>query len=104
MPPMSDTATVLQSGHNLPALTVSEISQAVKRTLESNFERVRVRGEVSKPNYHGSGHLYFSLKDENAAIDAVCWRSAVARRRRKVEHGMEGIVSRGNYPYPRTSK
>ena len=37
---------------NLPEFTVSEISQAVKRTLETSFERVRVRGEVSKPNYH----------------------------------------------------
>jgi exodeoxyribonuclease VII large subunit len=101
---MSDTATALQSGHNLPALTVSEISQAVKRTLESNFERVRVRGEVSKPNYHGSGHLYFSLKDENAAIDAVCWRSAVARLRLKVEHGMEVIVSGRISSYPGSSK
>ena len=36
----------------MPEFTVSEISQAVKRTLEGNFERVRVRGEVSKPNYH----------------------------------------------------
>ena len=41
-------------------------ARAVKRTLETSFERVRVRGEVSKPNYHGSGHLYFSLKDEDA--------------------------------------
>ena len=64
-------------GSNLPEFTVSEISQAVKRTLEDSFERVRVRGEVSKPNYHSSGHLYFSLKDEGAVIDAVCWRGTV---------------------------
>src|SRR5215470_16659339 len=100
---MSDPAAV-QARHNLPAFTVSEISRAVKRSLESNFERVRVRGEVSKPNYHGSGHLYFSLKDENAAIDAVCWRSCLARLRLKVEHGMEVVVVGRISSYPGSSK
>ncbi len=89
---------------NLPEFTVSEISQAVKRTLETSFERVRVRGEVSKPNYHGSGHLYFSLKDESAAIDAVCWRGVVGRLKLKLEHGMEVIVSGRISSYPGSSK
>ncbi len=89
---------------NLPEFTVSEISQAVKRTLETSFERVRVRGEVSKPNYHGSGHLYFSLKDESAAIDAVCWRGSLARLKLKLEHGMEVIVSGRISSYPGSSK
>jgi len=89
---------------NLPEFTVSEISQAVKRTLETSFERVRVRGEVSKPNYHGSGHLYFSLKDEGAAIDAVCWRGVVGRLKLKLEHGMEVIVSGRVSSYPGSSK
>src|SRR5262249_48008434 len=89
---------------NLPEYTVSEISQAVRRTLEGSFERVRVRGEVSKPNYHGSGHLYFSLKDENAVIDAVCWRSAVGRLKLRLEHGMEVIVTGRVTSYPGSSK
>jgi len=89
---------------NLPEFTVSEISQAVKRTLETSFERVRVRGEVSKPNYHGSGHLYFSLKDENAVIDAVCWRSAVGRLKLRLEHGMEVVVTGRVTSYPGSSK
>jgi len=89
---------------NLPEFTVSEISQAVKRTLETSFERVRVRGEVSKPNYHGSGHLYFSLKDEGAAIDAVCWRGAVGRLKLRLEHGMEVVVSGRVSSYPGSSK
>jgi exodeoxyribonuclease VII large subunit len=94
----------LEVGHNLPEFTVSEISQAVKRTLESNFERVRVRGEISKPNYHGSGHLYFSLKDDSAVIDAVCWRMTVGRLRLKVEHGMEVVVTGRISSYPNSSK
>jgi len=102
---MSDADSAnLPPGHNLPEFTVSEISQAVKRALESNFDRVRVRGEVSKPNYHGSGHLYFSLKDENAAIDAVCWRGTVGRLKLRIEHGMEVIVSGRISSYPGSSK
>ena len=89
---------------NLPEFTVSEISQAVKHTLETSFERVRVRGEVSKPNYHGSGHLYFSLKDEGAAIDAVCWRGVVGRLKLRLEHGMEVVVNGRVSSYPGSSK
>ena len=90
--------------HNLPEYTVSEISRAVKSTLEENFPRVRVRGEVSKPNYHGSGHLYFSLKDEEAVIDAVCWRGTVGRLRLKIEHGMEVVATGRVSSYPGSSK
>ena len=56
LPPFATTE------RNVVEFSVSEISQAVKRTLEGNFEHVRVRGEVGRPNYHGSGHLYFTLK------------------------------------------
>ena len=90
--------------HNLPEFTVSEISAAVKRTLEGTFERVRVRGEVSKPNYHGSGHLYFSLKDENAVIDACAWNSTVRRLKLRLEHGMEVVVTGRVSSYPGSSK
>ena len=89
---------------NLPEFTVSEISRAVKATLEGSFERVRVRGEVSKPNYHGSGHLYFSLKDESAVIDAVCWRGTLGRLKLKVEHGMEVIATGRISSYAGSSK
>ena len=90
--------------HNLPEFTVSEISAAVKRTLEGTFERVRVRGEVSKPNYHGSGHLYFSLKDENAVIDACAWNATVRRLRFRLEHGMEVVVTGRVSSYAGSSK
>ena len=45
--------------------TVADLSNAVKRAIESNFDFVRVRGEISKPASPGSGHIYFSLKDLN---------------------------------------
>ncbi len=53
---------------NVPEYTVSEISGAVKRTLEGTFGRVRVRGEITELKRYPSGHIYFSLKDEGAKL------------------------------------
>jgi exodeoxyribonuclease VII large subunit len=78
---------------NLPELTVTELSQAVKRTVEGSFERVRVRGEITRPSFPSSGHVYFRLKDENAVLDAVAWRSMAARLSIKPEEGLEVIAS-----------
>jgi exodeoxyribonuclease VII large subunit len=97
-------AEPLLAAHNLPEFTVSEISAAVKRALEGRFDRVRVRGEVSKPTYHNSGHLYFSLKDENAVLDACAWRSTVSRLKLRVEHGMEVVVTGRISSYAGSSK
>ncbi len=90
--------------HNIAEFSVGEISRAVKRTLEGTFERIRVRGEVSRPNYHGSGHLYFTLKDEEAVIDSVCWRGNVGRLGLTLEEGMEVICTGRISSYPRSSK
>src|SRR6201998_2035204 len=71
---------------NVAELTVSELSFALKRTVEDQFGFVRVRGEIS--NYrgpHSSGHAYFDLKDQNARIDAVIWKSAFNRMKVKPE-------------------
>jgi len=54
------------SGDNAPPFSVSELSSALKRTIEGAFDHVRVRGEISGFKRHGSGHCYFTLKDENA--------------------------------------
>jgi exodeoxyribonuclease VII large subunit len=56
-------------------LSVSEISQQIKHSVESVFPRVRVRGEVSGVKKHSSGHTYFSLKDQDSVLNAICWRS-----------------------------
>jgi exodeoxyribonuclease VII large subunit len=78
---------------NLQEFTVSELSSAVKRTIEGSFERVRVRGEISRPSFPASGHCYFRLKDENAVIDSVCWRGTVSRLAVKPEDGLEVIAT-----------
>ncbi len=79
---------------NNPELTVSELASALKRTVEDRFGLVRVRGEIS--NYrgpHSSGHVYFSLKDQNARLDAVIWKGAFGRLKTRPEEGLEVIAT-----------
>jgi exodeoxyribonuclease VII large subunit len=88
---------------NLPEFSVSEISGAVKRTLETTFGRVRVRGEVTELRPYASGHVYLSLKDEGAKISGVIWRSAVPRLGMKPENGVEVIATGRISSYPERS-
>src|SRR6201991_1411547 len=79
---------------NAPEFTVSELSNALKRTVEDAYGRVRVRGEISGfRGPHSSGHCYFALKDENAKIDAVVWKFNHARMRFKPQEGLEVIAT-----------
>uniref|UniRef100_UPI000C302827 exodeoxyribonuclease VII large subunit n=1 Tax=Bosea sp. FBZP-16 TaxID=2065382 RepID=UPI000C302827 len=78
---------------NAPEWSVSDLSGALKRTLEDAFGFVRVRGEIS--GYRGpvgSGHVYFSLKDANAKIDAVIWKGVFGRLKTKPQEGLEVIA------------
>jgi exodeoxyribonuclease VII large subunit len=78
---------------NLPEFTVSEISGAIKRTLEGEFGRVRVRGEITEMKRYPSGHIYFSLKDEGAKLSGIVWRTSVARLGLTPENGVEVIAT-----------
>ena len=78
---------------NVPEFTVSEISGAVKRTLEGNFGRVRVRGEITELKRYPSGHIYFSLKDEGAKLSGIVWKSAVPRLGMQPENGVEVMAT-----------
>src|SRR5262249_58319348 len=79
---------------NVVEFTVSELSAALRRTVEEAYGYVRVRGEISGfRGLHTSGHAYFALKDENARLDAVIWRSAYARIRIKPEDGLEVVAT-----------
>ena len=88
---MSDPAA--GPGHNAPAVTVSELSASLKRVVEGEFSRVRVRGEVSGFKRAGSGHLYMTLKDDSAVLDAVCWRGTAGRLAVDPEDGLEVIAT-----------
>ncbi|MFX9008180.1 exodeoxyribonuclease VII large subunit, partial [Acinetobacter baumannii] len=79
---------------NVAEFSVSELSFALKRTVEEGFAHVRVRGEISGyRGAHSSGHAYFALKDEGAKIDAVVWRGVFSKLRFKPEEGMEVIAT-----------
>jgi exodeoxyribonuclease VII large subunit len=90
---------------NAPEFTVSELSSALKRTVEDAYGHVRVRGEISGfRGPHSSGHCYFALKDENAKIEAVIWKFAHARMRFKPQEGLEVIATGKLTTYPGSSK
>jgi exodeoxyribonuclease VII large subunit len=78
---------------NIPEYTVADLAGAVKRTLEGNFGRIRVRGEITELRKYASGHIYFALKDESAKIKAVAWKFAVPRLGLAPEDGVEVIAT-----------
>jgi exodeoxyribonuclease VII large subunit len=78
---------------NVPEFTVSELSLVLKREIETAFPRVRVRGEISQPSFPRSGHCYFRLKDENAVLDGVCWKTTLPRLGLRIEEGMEVVAT-----------
>jgi len=90
---------------NVVEFTVSELSFALKRTVEENFEHVRVRGEISGfKGVAGSGHCYFTLKDEGACLDAVIWRTTVQRLRFKPQEGLEMVATGRLTTFPNRSR
>ncbi len=91
-------------GDNAPALSVSELSGALKRTVEGAFGHVRVRGEISGFKRVASGHCYFTLKDESANIDAVIWRGQAGSLRFQPEDGIEVVATGKLTTYPARSR
>lgn len=91
-------------GQNAPEFTVSEISGAVKRVIEGEFGRVRIRGEVGRTMLARSGHLYFDLKDDRSVIASVSWKGQVARMRVRPEEGMEVVATGRLTTFPGQSK
>jgi len=91
MKEMSDAAPAVANS-NLPELSVSELANAVKRTVERDFDRVRVRGELGRVMLAKSGHLYVDLKDANASIATVMFRTEVQKLTFKPEEGLEVIA------------
>jgi len=90
---------------NSPEFTVSELSSALKRTVEDAYGHVRVRGEISGfRGPHSSGHCYFALKDEGAKIEAVIWKGVHSRMRFKPQEGLEVIATGKLTTYPGSSK
>jgi exodeoxyribonuclease VII large subunit len=101
---MNDLPLTAPLQSNLPEYTVSELSLALKRSIEEGFSHVRVRGEISGFKRHSSGHCYLALKDSDAVIDAVCWRNTAIRLPIRPEDGMEVVCTGRLTTYPGRSK
>ncbi len=84
------------SGNQSYILTVAELTKCIRGVLEAEdlFRDVWVRGEISNLTRHGSGHIYFSLKDESAVIKCVIWNSASRSRQFDLREGMR-MIARG---------
>ncbi|MEO6387319.1 MAG: exodeoxyribonuclease VII large subunit [Croceibacterium sp.] len=93
-----------QAGDNAAPLTITEISQLLKRTVEDQFGFVRLRGELSGVKRAASGHLYCALKDDGAVIDGVMWRGGAQRLAFVPEDGIEVVASGKLTTYPGRSK
>lgn len=99
-----DNPSIDSPGSNAHEYSVGEIAFAVKRTIEEEFGRVRVRGEVSRPKRAASGHLYLTLKDDKAVLDAVAWRGVAGRLSIQPEEGMEVICTGRLSTFPGNSR
>ncbi|WP_404336589.1 exodeoxyribonuclease VII large subunit [Sphingomonas sp. MMS12-HWE2-04] len=91
-------------GDNAPAMSVSELSQSLKRMVEGEFGHVRLRGEISGWKRAASGHAYLALKDADAVIDGVIWRGAAAALPFAAQDGLEVIATGKLTTYPGRSK
>lgn len=92
------------SRSNVPAFTVSELSQKLKRTLEDAFGHVTLRGEISGFKRAASGHMYFGLKDDKAVIDGIVWKGQAAKLGFRPEDGLEVLCTGRVTSYPARSK
>lgn len=92
---------VQAAGANAPKeLSVSELSNWLKKTIEEKFSFVRVRGELSRITVAKSGHLYTDLKDADAVINAICWKGTLGRLGLIPEEGMDVVVTGRLTTYP----
>ncbi|WP_193142463.1 MULTISPECIES: exodeoxyribonuclease VII large subunit [unclassified Meridianimarinicoccus] len=91
-------------GDNAPEFTVSEISGAVKKTIEGGFARVRVRGELGRVSRPRSGHVYLDLKDDRSVLAGVIWKGQAAKLATQPEEGLEVIATGRLTTFPGQSK
>ena len=99
MPPFTTDSP--PSPSNTLEISVSELSQSLKRAIEDQFGHVRIRGEVSGyRGPHSSGHCYFALKDHSARIDAIIWKGVFSKLKIRPEEGMEVIATGKVTTYP----
>ncbi|MBT6030931.1 MAG: exodeoxyribonuclease VII large subunit, partial [Kordiimonadaceae bacterium] len=89
---------------NAPEYSVTELSLALKRTVEGQFGYVRIRGEISGCKRAASGHVYLNLKDDKSVIDGVMWKGVAGRLSFRPEDGLEVLCTGKLTTYPGRSK
>jgi exodeoxyribonuclease VII large subunit len=99
---MTDVAVAEQT--NAQPYSVSELAFALKRTIESTYGFVRLRGELSKVTFHGNGHVYLDIKDDKACIAGVVWKTNVRGLAIRPQTGLEVIVTGRITTYPGRSQ
>ena len=79
----------------IKTLTVSEVNNYIKKILDNDFilNNLSVRGEISNLKYHSSGHVYFSLKDDNSKINCIMFKNKSLELDIILKEGMSVIVS-----------
>ena len=90
---MSDLIDDPAPGQNAPEFSVSEISGAVKRVIEGEFGRIRVRGEVGRVFRARSGHLYYDIKDDRNVLACTTWKGQISSLSVAPEEGLEVVVT-----------
>ncbi|NQY38725.1 MAG: exodeoxyribonuclease VII large subunit [Henriciella sp.] len=85
---------------NMPELSVTELSMALKRTIETAYDHVRVRGELGRVTIARSGHMYADLKDDKAVLNTIMWKGQVPRLPFRPEEGLEVIATGRLSTYP----
>ncbi|MDC0093269.1 exodeoxyribonuclease VII large subunit [Alphaproteobacteria bacterium] len=83
----------MENNSNNPVYSVGEFSHVIKKLVETNFSYIRIRGEISRPSFPGSGHVYFTLKDADGTIAAIIWKYTMPRLSIRPEEGMEVICT-----------
>ena len=77
---------------NIIDYTVTQLNKSIKNIIEGSFLTLRVVGEVSQVKKHSSGHIYFTLKDQESSLSAICWRSNVNKLNVKIEEGSSVVI------------
>lgn len=84
--------------------SVTEISNLLKGVVEDHFTGIQVRAELSSVKRHSSGHIYFSLKDEKAVLDGICWKGVASKLATQPKDGLEVICTGRLTTFPGRSK
>ncbi len=89
---------------NVPEMSVADLANSLKRTLEQTYGHIRVRGELSGLKLAASGHLYGDIKDVDANINIVCWRGVMNKLSICPEEGMDVIITGRVSSYAKSSR